>query len=82
MSHQFSVGDGQDGESVIRPRGTAQFLVVAVGLGRRRLSLEFAELTFPFSCGPSAEFAYGVCEPLLQCAHRVSRARGAGGRTA
>ena len=82
MSHQFSVGDGQDGESVIRPGGAAQFLTVAMGLGRLGLSLKFSELTFPFSCGPSAEFAYRVCEPLLQRAHRAFGAWGAGGRTA
>lgn len=78
-SHQFSVGDGQDGEGVVEPRGAAQILAVTVGLKRWRLSLEFADLALPFGGGPDAEFADGVREPLLQGAHRASGARGAGG---
>lgn len=79
MSHQFSVSDRQDGESLIRPRGAAQILDVAVGWQRWRLSFKFADLTFPFGGGPSAELADRVSEPLLQGAHRASGARGAWG---
>lgn len=76
------MGDGQDGEGLVRPRGAAQILAVAVGRKRWRLSLEFANLTLPFGAGPGAEFADRICEPLLQGAHRASGARGAGGRAA
>lgn len=64
-THQFSVGDGQDGESVISPGGAARLLAVAVGRKRRRLSLQFSDLTFAFGRGPGAEFADGIREPLL-----------------
>ena len=76
------MGDGQDGEGVVEPRGAAQILAVALGLKRRRLPLEFADLALPFAGGPDAEFADGFREPLLQGAHGASGARGAGGRAA
>lgn len=81
-THQFSVGDGQDGESVISPGGAALLLAVAVGRKRRRFSLQFPDLTITFGCGPNAEFADGIREPLLQRAHRAPGAWGARGRTA
>lgn len=81
-THQFSVGDGQDGEGVISPGGAARLLAVALGRKRRSLSLKFSDLTFTFGCGPGAEFADGIREPLLQGAHRAPGARGARGRTA
>ncbi len=76
------MGDGQDGERLVWSRGAAQVLAMAVGRRRWRLSLKFADLTFPFDGGSGAEFADGVREPLLQGAYRASRARGAGGRAA
>lgn len=81
-SHQFSVGDRQDGESVIRPWEAAQVLALAVGWKRSRLSLKFADLTLSFRSGSSAKFADRVCEPFFQGAHRAPGARGAGGRAA
>lgn len=62
------MGGGQDGESVIRPEGGAQILAVTwggVGGERWGFSLKFADLAFPFSCGPGTELADWVCEPLL-----------------
>ena len=78
-SHQFSVGDRQDGESLVRSRGVARILAVAVGWERWGFSLKFADLTLSFCGGPSTKFADWVCEPLLQGAHRASGARGARG---
>lgn len=76
------MGDGQDGESVIIPRGAAQIQALALGRKRWRLSLKFADLTLAFGGGPDAEFADGVREPLLKGAHGASGTWGAGGRAA
>lgn len=84
-SHQFSVGDGQDGVSIIGHGGAAQVLAVlavTVRWNGRRFPLGLARLALSFSRGSGAELTDWVREPLLQGAHRALGARGAGSRAA